>query len=94
MDITPAQATAQAATSSAVARLHALRRRQYPTSDIRRCDAVANASGERCKHYATWWRDGRQVCTHHFERGLNLYTCGDRVDAYRRAMARALGDAS
>jgi hypothetical protein len=91
---TPGQTTAQAASYSSIAKLFSPRRRKYPAPDIKRCDAVAIDSGERCRRYATCWRDGRQVCTYHFERGLNSYTCGDRVGAYRRVLARALGDVS
>jgi hypothetical protein len=70
----------RAATASAVARLYALRR-QHLTPDIRRCD-VANASGEQCKHYATWWRDGHQSAP--ITNGVSIVHRGDRVGAYRR----------
>jgi hypothetical protein len=77
---------------------------RYPAPDDRRCDAIAKPSQHplydwerefhRCRLFATWWRDGRQVCTHHFRSPTIKYTpgCGDRVGAYRDAMARALGD--
>jgi hypothetical protein len=77
---------------------------KYPAPDHRRCDALAKPSDHpqhewehdfhRCRLFARWWRDGRQVCWQHFEMPKVQYAdgCGDRVGAYRAAMARALGD--
>jgi hypothetical protein len=67
----------------------------YPAPDQRRCDAIATDTSERCSHFAGWFRDGRQVCTHHFKSPAINYAngCGDRVSAYREMMALALGAA-
>jgi hypothetical protein len=70
----------------------------FPAPDDRRCEAIATGTGDRCSSFAFWWcrRDGRQVCTHHFRAPSIKYAdgCGDRVGAYRDAMAKALGDAA
>ena len=67
----------------------------FPAPDDRRCDAIAADTRDRCAHFATWFRDGRQVCFGHFRKPTIKYAdeCGDRVGAYREMMALALRDA-
>lgn len=62
--------------------------------DTKRCDAIATDTDSRCRKFATWFRDGRQVCTSHFRRDEIEYAAEsfDRVGAYAATMARALGD--
>jgi hypothetical protein len=58
-----------------------------------RCDALTK-SGDRCENLARalYFRDGRQVCKQHLKQPVPAYFCGDRVGAYARTMAVALGD--
>jgi hypothetical protein len=67
---------------------------KFPVPDLRRCDAIATGTGDRCSHCAVWFRNGRQVCPQHFTKPSIEYApgCGDRVGAYREMMAQALGD--
>jgi hypothetical protein len=63
--------------------------------DDRRCDAIADMTFQRCAKHALWFRDGRQVCHVHFHKPDIEYAADsfDRVGAYAKAIALALGDA-